>query len=156
MKSISIAARVLLVSAGLLLLPLSHASAGPYGDSLGKCFVESTTSAEKTALVRWMFIMMSLHPDVQDVGSVSPDQRNAATKDVARLFQDLLTEKCATEAKQALKYEGKSTMEASFSLLGQVAARELFSNPAVAEGLGELEKHIDEEKLKRLVENEQE
>lgn len=156
MRNISIAVRVLLIFSGSLLLPLKLAWAGPYGDSLGKCFVESTTSAEKTALVRWMFVMMTLHPDVQDVSSVTPDQRTAATKDVAHMFQRLLTESCMTEAKQAIKYEGASTLEASFSLLGQVAARELLSNPAVAGGMSDLQHHIDDEKIKKALEDPQE
>jgi sorbitol-specific phosphotransferase system component IIC len=137
-----------------LLLPFSaqRALAGPYGDSLGKCLVSKTTSVEKATLVRWMFAMMALHPEVQGSSSVTPTQREALTKETAQLFQRLLTEQCGTEAREAIKYEGMATLESSFSLLGQVAARELFSHPKVAEGLAELGQYLDEDKFKQLVE----
>jgi len=124
--------------------------AGPYTDALGKCLVESTTPAEKTALVRWIFAMMALHPDVQSVSAVTPQQRTAISKQTAQLFQRLLTEACGTEVRQAIRYEGKETIQTSFQLLGQVAARELFMNPRVAEGLTEFSKYVDQDKIKEL------
>lgn len=156
MKARSIAIRVLLLMTISLLLPFKTASAGPYGDTLAKCVVESTTSAEKTSLIRWMFTMMALHPDVQGLASISAEQRTAATKETAQLFERLLTETCATETKNAVKYEGPVAIQTSFSLLGQVAVRELFSNPAVAGGLAELEKHVDQQKMKKITEPSQE
>lgn len=134
----------------VVLAAASPVWAGPYGDSLGKCLVASTAAAEKTALVRWMFAMMALHPDVQSSSAVTPAQRTAMSKETAQLFQRLLTEACAPQTREALRYEGQSTIQTSFSLLGQVAARELFTNPKVAEGLSELSKYMDENKLKEL------
>lgn len=130
----------------------SAASAGPYGDTLSKCLVSSTTPSEKTTLVRWMFAMMALHPDVKASSAITPEQRTEITKATAKLFERLLTESCGAEAKDAVKYEGGSTIESSFALLGQVAARELFSNPKVNEGLSELSKYIDEKKLNEFLE----
>lgn len=114
--------------------------------------VSATTTAEKTTLVRWMFAMMALHPDVQSSSAVTVEQRTALSKETAQLFERLLTATCEKEAREALKYEGASTLEASFSLLGQVAARELFSSPSVAEGLTEFGKYVDEKKLNALTE----
>jgi hypothetical protein len=139
----------------LLLFSARAASAGPYGDTLGKCLVSSTTSTEKTTLVRWMFAMMALHPDVQSSSSITPEQRAQLTKETAQLFQRLLIESCRNETREAIKYEGEATIQTSFSLLGQVAARELFLNPKVSGGLSELEKYIDGKKLKELFESSQ-
>lgn len=133
-----------------LLLSASPALAGPYGDSLGKCLVSATTSTQKATLVRWMFSMMALHPEVRSSAAITAAQRTALSKEMALLFQELLTESCRTEALEAIQYEGASTIEASFSLLGQVAARELFAHPAVAEGMSEFGQFIDEEKMKQL------
>jgi hypothetical protein len=138
------------VAALVTLAVAAPASAGPYGDSLGKCLVESTAAPEKTALVRWMFAMMALHPDVQSSSAVTAAQRTAMSRETAKLFERLLTQACASQAREALRYEGQSTMQTSFSLLGQVAARELFTNPKVAEGLSELSKYLDENKIKAL------
>ena len=50
-----------------------------------------------------------------------------------------------------MKYEGQTALESSFRMLGEVAMRELFSNPKVETGLAELDKHWDEEEVKRLL-----
>jgi hypothetical protein len=141
---------IALVAVAFVLLTSPRASAGPYGDTLGKCLVEATTAAEKATLVRWMFATMALHPDVQSISAVTPEQRTGLTKQTAELFQRLLTETCRTQAREAVRYEGASTLQSSFSLLGQVAVRELFANPKVAAGLAELSKYVDEKKLKEL------
>ena len=48
-------------------------------------------------------------------------------------------------------YEGEGTIEASFSVLGQVASRELFANPSVSPGLAELDKYIDAERMRKAL-----
>ena len=125
------------------------AVAGPYGDTLSKCLVSKTTSAEKTTLVRWMFAMIALHPDVQGWSTISDRQRDDITKRTAKLFENLLTETCGNETREAIKYEGFSTIESSFSVLGSVATRELFTNEKVSAGLEQFGKAIDGEKLKK-------
>ena len=64
----------------------------------------------------------------------------------------LLTDSCRTQTKEAIRYEGASTLESSFRLLGEVAGQELFSSPEVAEGMSGLENYVDEEKLNELLE----
>ena len=127
------------------------ANAGPFADSLGKCLVTSTTNAEKTMLVQWVFATISLHPGVQSLASVTPERRTQANKDAAHLFERLLTEACRTETIQAVKYEGTQTIEMSFGLLGQEAMRELFNEPKVAAGLEEFAKNIDPAKMKPVL-----
>jgi hypothetical protein len=131
----------------LVLAVAPRAWAGPYGDSLGKCLVSSTTAAEKTTLVRWMFAMMALHPDVEKSSAVTPDQRAEISKEMARLFERLVTQTCLKETREAVRYEGAQTIETSFSLLGQVAARELFAHPKVVAGMAEFSKYLDEKKI---------
>jgi hypothetical protein len=138
-----------------LFAAVPSALAEPYADALGKCMVGATTTAEKTTLVRWIFAMMALHPDVQTSSAVTSEQRTALAKQTGQLVQRLLTESCAKEARDAIRYEGSSTLQSSFSLLGQVAARELFINPKVAEGLAEFSQYIDGKKLKELTERPQ-
>jgi hypothetical protein len=127
------------------------ASAGPFADSLGKCLVSSTTSAEKTTLVQWVFATIALHPGVQSLASVTPERRTQLNKETAHLFERLLTEACRTETIQAVKYEGTGTIEMSFGLLGQVAMRELFADPKVAAGLEEFAKSVDPAKIKPVL-----
>lgn len=125
--------------------------AGPYADDMAKCLVKSTTAEDKSTLVQWMFATMSLHPDVKWMAALTADQRETLNKNTAKLFETLLTKTCLAETKQALQYEGPSTIESSFSVLGQVAARELFANPAVAAGNADLAKYLNTEAIQNLV-----
>jgi hypothetical protein len=125
--------------------------AGPYSDDLAKCLVESTTTADKNALVKWMFATAALHPAVKSIASVTEAERIQSSRSTARLFERLLTESCRTQTQQAVKYEGAVALQTGFQMLGQVAARELFADPGVARGLADLENHIDSQKMKRAL-----
>lgn len=128
--------------------------AGPYADQLGRCLVESTSQRDRVDLVRWMFSAAALHPAVKPISSVTEEQLEDASKTTAKLFMQLLTETCRAETKDALQYEGASTIETAFSVLGQVAGREMFSSPEVAQGLALLEKYVDSEALEAIAESE--
>lgn len=142
-------ARTLVV--GLIVLGAApRAKAGPDGDALGNCLVDSTTTAEKRALVSWIFAMAALHPGVEKSSSVTAEQRTAMSKEAARLIERLLTDACVSEARAAIQSEGKAAIQSSFQVLGQVAAQELFSHPKVAEGLAEVGKYVDQKKFEKL------
>ena len=143
--------------------PAAAQTAGPASDALGKCLVDSSTAAEKTTLVRWMFGMLSLHPDLAQVSSISGEQREAISKAMATAVQReaiskamatavqrLLTEACATQARDVIRNEGLAAFERSFAVLGQAAARNLFGDPKVQAGLGEMTKYLDQKKLSEL------
>jgi len=135
----------------VLLVFGAPARAGVYGDDLARCLVESTSQQDRIALVRWMFVAASQHPAVQPISNVTGEQLDDANKTIAELFMGLLLESCRTQTEKALKYEGASTIETAFSVLGQVAGQELFASPEVAAGMAGLEKHLDSEKLQALV-----
>lgn len=127
------------------------AIAGPYSDDLSKCLVRSTGDAEKRTLVKWIFAAVALHPEVADISSVTPAQRTEMTRDTAKIFEKLLTNSCRAEVQQAVQYEGPQTIGSSFQVLGQVAARELFSNPSVAANMADLGKYIDQKRIAEVM-----
>ena len=134
----------------VVLLASTPAFAGPYTDDLAKCLVSSTTTADRNALVKWMFAATSTHPAVKSLVTMSAVQIDEANKTVAALFVKLLAESCKTKTQEALKYEGKSAIDASFTVLCQVAGRELFSDPNVAANMAGLQKYFDKNKLQQL------
>ena len=136
---------------GALALSAGLAQAGPYSDDLAKCLVESTTAADKNALVKWMFATAALHPAVKSIASVTEAERAEITRSTAQLFEKLLTVSCRAQAQQAVKYEGAAAVQTGFQMLGQVAARELFADPGVTQGLGELEKYVDSRKIEQAL-----
>lgn len=125
--------------------------AGPYSDGLARCLVRSTSDADKNDLVKWMFAAAALHPAVMSLASVSDQQRDQSTRNAAKIVERLLTESCRAEARDALKYEGRNTLESAFQVLGQVAGRGLFADPAVARNLAEFGKYIDQKKVDEML-----
>jgi hypothetical protein len=136
--------------AAVALLISSAAHAGPYSDDLAKCLVSSTSKEDRIALVRWMFAAASAHPAVASIAKVSPKTMDEANASTGALFMRLLTDSCKDKAKTALQYEGPATMQTSFTVLGQVAATEMFSSPEVKQAMAGLEKHVDPKKLQEL------
>lgn len=150
--------KIRLMLAAVLLATCGATHAGIYTDDLSRCLIEKSTSEDKIKLVKWMFTAMALHPAVQGLSSVSAQDREAANKAMAELMVDLLTVKCVDQAKKAVQYEGPVAIQTSFQLFGQIAGKELFSNPNVAAGLSGLEKYIDEKTMQQrlgLPENKQ-
>jgi hypothetical protein len=131
-------------------LAASPARAGPYADELGKCLVQSTTRADREALVRWMFAALASHPAVKSVALVSRAQMDEANRVTGELFMRLLTTQCKDAAVRAIQYEGAGALDAGFQVLGQVAGRELMSSPDVAASMAGLEKHLDKDRLQSL------
>jgi hypothetical protein len=145
---------VIVLTAIATLLHTADCSAGPFTDTLSVCLVNKTSDLEKTMLVKWIFAAIALHPEVESMAAVSNDQREALNRQFASLVQSLLTQSCVTEAREAVKYEGEGALEASFNVLGQVASRELFTDPAVAEGIAAIAKYIDADALQALTHEE--
>ena len=143
--------KAILVSAAILCVSPFSAFAGPYTNDLAKCLVESTSPGDRTDLVKWMFSAASAHPAVKSISNVSAKQLDKANKKTADLFMKLLTVSCRSETEKALKYEGKTTLQVSFQVLGQVAGKELFASPEVSAAMSGLERHLDEKRLQSLV-----
>ncbi|HUJ02850.1 MAG TPA: hypothetical protein VLW75_04365 [Rhizomicrobium sp.] len=134
----------------LLCLAAPSAHAGVYTDDLSKCLVKSSSPEDQKTLIIWVFSDMALHPAVKPYSAISDAQRDGFTTAAAQLMQRLLTVDCRAETVAALKYEGNSSLEESFTVLGQIAMRGLMSDPDVAKGLMALGKHVDKDKLNQL------
>jgi hypothetical protein len=135
------------------LLTLSPATfAGEYSDALSDCLLSSTTEEGKLSLVKWMFTAMALHPAVAELADVSMSAREQANREMAELLIDLLGTRCFNETRLALSNEGALALQSSFTVLGQVAATNLFTDPNVAAGLASLETYIKAEDLERSLE----
>jgi len=130
----------------------SSVVAGPFNDKLAICLVKSTTEADKTVLMRWIFSAMASHPNVKDLGKVSKAQGDKSNKDVAALFLSLLSDRCAAETKDAVGYEGPGAISSSFEVLGKVAMQGLMADPGVAAYLAGIDANLDPQVMKKLLE----
>ncbi len=126
------------------------AHAGIYTDDLSKCLVKSTSEADRTDLILWIYAAMSDHPAVRGLSNVSPAQHDAANRKTGALMERLLLVDCRTQTVEAMRYEGSTAIQGSFSVLGQVAMVGLMQDKAVAGDVGGITKFIDESKFAAL------
>jgi len=131
-----------------LMLVSSVAQAGPFTDEMSKCLVRSTSEADKTLLVKWIYAAMSAHPDVKTLSNVSPEQGIQLNKETSVLVVRLLTKNCRIETEQALKYEGEKTFAASFEVLGGVAMQGIMANRDVSAYFDGFEQQLDAKALR--------
>ena len=103
----------------------------PFSDEMSKCLVKSTSDADKSLLIQWVFAAMSAHPDVKALSNVSNEKGIEINKRTAGLLVSLLTERCKAETQQAVKYEGPGVLKTSFQVLGEVAMQGMMTNPDV-------------------------
>ena len=101
-------------------------------------------------MIRWMFSSMTQHPALKSISTVTPAQRDIYNRDMATVIQRMMFSDCRKEAVAGLKYEGMPALAAGFQLLGQVAARDIFGSPQVAQGLAALGTAFDKTKISAL------
>jgi hypothetical protein len=140
------------IAAAVVCLALSQdrAIAGPAADEMGKCLVGATTDKDKTDLVRWLLAAVTLHPDVGDVSTVTPDQRSEIFKSSAVLLERLLTEACPAQVRAALQNEGPAAVREAFVALGTAAMEQMTQDPAVSKGVGEMLLYMNPVKVMEL------
>ena len=134
-----------------LAIGATSARAGVYADDLGKCLVSSTSEADRTLMLKWMFSAMSQNREIAQYVQMAPEVRETLTRETAALYMRLMTESCRTQTRDAARYEGPAAIGSAFGLLGQIASQGLFNDPAVAASISELDKYYDQPKLKAVM-----
>lgn len=132
----------------LLFSITTTAWAGPFTDEMAKCLVRSTSEADKTLLIKWIFAAMSGHPDVKALSNVTPEKGTQLNQEVAAMVVRLITKSCKNETNQAVKFEGEDTFKSSFEVLGRVAMQGLMSNPGVAAYFNDFAGQLDADALR--------
>lgn len=128
----------------------SPARAGIFGDDLGRCAVNATSQADRTALLRWMFITAAANPALADLSSVSSQTRERSFRAAAAVFNRILLDACRRQAVAALRNEGAEGLQTGFQALGLIAGREMMMTPAGAASLDQLGAYMDANGLAAL------
>jgi hypothetical protein len=145
MKRTFLAATCLLGAA----LP-SQASAGPYADTLGRCAIQATSTEDRAALTRWIFIAASSNPALADLVTIPAAAREQSSRAVARLVNRILLEGCRRETVAAVQHEGQGAIQGAFQALGQMAGIEMMAAPEAQAALRGLDGYLDAEGLEAL------
>lgn len=142
----------LLVMAALVALGFVQAAdADPQQDALSKCLVSSASAADKRVLVRWIFSLTTLHPDLGDLTSLSGEQRDQINKDVASVYEVLLTKTCKSEAQAAARAGGIEAVGVGFNALADTAIMEILGHGNVEKGLDETVDVMDVKKFEEAL-----
>ena len=113
--------------------------------AFGQCLVMNTTGRERIDLMRWIVFGYATHPSVSDIISLPEDTLNTADQAVARLFEDLVTQRCLPEARSAIAAVGPQAFEIAFTALGEIAAIETMNDPGVQARMSAFTAYIDED-----------
>jgi hypothetical protein len=139
----------LLICTSLLLSQAAFAT--PTTDALSTCLADNTTGKDRKDLARWIFLAMSVHPEIRSLSSATEVIRDEADRKMANLVTRLLTVNCETQTKEAVASEGNTGVFSAFKSLGEVAMRELMTNPDVTASIIGYAKYIDQKKLESVL-----
>ncbi|WP_245932819.1 hypothetical protein [Aquabacterium olei] len=117
---------------------------------MSTCLTDNTSGKDRKDLARWIFVAMSVHPEIRSLSSVSPETRDQADKTMAALVTRLLTANCEKQTREVVSLEGNMGMYNAFRALGEVAMRELMGSPEVAASVGGYVRHLDQKKLESV------
>jgi hypothetical protein len=151
MKGGSNMKRIILVLTAVLIgltIIESSAIAGPATNALITCMTDNTTGKDRKDMARWIFGVMSVHPEIVQLSNVSETNREQLDRTLADLVTRLLTENCKEQTKYAMKNEGSETpLKTAFGVVGNLAMQELMANQIVNSATSRFAKYLDLNKL---------
>ncbi len=140
-----------IVTIALITLFCAHPSwAEPAQDEMSKCLTDSTTGKDRKDLARWIFTVMTLHPEVSSISSVTPEMRAATDKTAGMLLSRLMTKDCRAQFIAQYKNDPQSVKD-SFEGLGRMAMQELVANPNVTAGMSGFMRYMDMKALQTMM-----
>ena len=126
---------------------MSFLMASAHGSEINKlstCLADNTSGKDRRDLATWVFFAMSAHPEMTP--HMKPETEAAVLVSnfrAGQLFNRLMNETCLNEMRSVTKAIGPQGIETAFKTLGELAMRELMSNPQVNKRFGDVYKFID-------------
>ena len=144
MSKIIAALTAILISALMVSTPVV---AGPAADALATCLANSTTGQDRTDMAKWVFMGIAVHPDMQGLSTITPENREAMDRLMGSLVTRLITESCRSQVKSAISSEGNASLKVAFESIGKLAMQELLTNPKVYDSFTSYAKYLDTNKF---------
>jgi hypothetical protein len=140
---------ILFVTLASLLIP-TYFIGKAQANELGICFTDNLTGKEKKNLAKWIFFVMSEHPEISSYSSANAEDKEEIYKFVGQLVTRLLTEDCPMQTKNAVNQYGQRAIKDAFGVVVQVAMQEVMMNENVTKSGNSFEKYLDKEKIQKL------
>jgi hypothetical protein len=118
--------------------------------ALGQCLVLKTTGADRLLIARWLAGAMGMGDATRSLVTIDAAQKALTDQSMGALFTRLFTNDCVEYAAPLAKAQDRVGIEAAGGMLGEIAMRELMSDPKVSAGLFAYMKHVDAAKLAEL------
>jgi hypothetical protein len=116
--------------------------------ALSTCVADNTSGKQRKDLARWVFLAMAAHPDLRQYTSPETDvAREPTDRNVAELFEILITVQCETEANATFRELGTPGLQVAFEVLGRLAMQELMSNADASAAMSAFERYVDNDKI---------
>lgn len=140
--------------AALVVLGIATSSTVFAGDktiALQACLLRETSPEDQKTLTTWVFSVMSSHPDIKSMSSITPEQKDKADQAMGALTTRLLTVSCRSEVKLAYKEDGQAAVNTGFKTLGESAMGTFMANPAVSGSSSGFAKYVDMKALTEVL-----
>lgn len=121
-------------------------------DAAGTCLTDSTSGRDRKDLVKWIFMVMSRHPEIRTVSAATPKMEDESNRRIGVLFTRLVAEDCRSEIRAMVKEHGPSSISKAFEVLGRVAMQELMTHPDVEASFSGLDQYTDKAKIEAVFE----
>jgi hypothetical protein len=112
--------------------------------ALTECLVKET-------LVKWIFAVVSHHPEVKPMVTMTPKQEEQIARAAGGVFESLIADECASEIRVAMARSGDQAIGQSFQFLGETAMGSLVEHPEVRAAVNELSKYTDSKRIERAL-----
>lgn len=122
--------------------------------ALSECLVRSTSEEDRRALVAWIFMVVSHHPDVRSMVALGPKDEERIGRQASAVFETLLADRCAPQIRAAARYSGTEAIKQSFQYLGETAMGTLLEHPDVTSTVKDSLKYADESRIDRALQGE--
>jgi hypothetical protein len=119
--------------------------------AFSRCLEDSSTGRDRKDLARWIFTAISAHPELRGIAAIPPTTAEGASRAAGQLVMRLVTEACATQAREAVREVGSVAFGNAFGTLGQLAMRELIADKDVIAGMSLIQKYVDDVKLQQIL-----
>jgi len=131
---------------------VSCATAGTATNALISCMTDNTTGKDRKDMARWVFVGMSVHPEIKSLSNVTESDRDQLDRTIATIVTRLLANNCQEQARLALEKEAdQEPIKVSFDVIGRLAMQELMANSEVQSAFTNFAKYIDASKFNPIV-----
>ena len=125
--------------------------ANPKVEAAKRCLGDNTTGKDRKELAKWIFLAIAAHPEMRDFSNVTSEITEKSSRTTGALMNSLMLDKCTPEMVALITESGPSAVELPFKFLGELAMKELMTDPNVSKSIQGFSRYIDKEKADRVL-----